>query len=129
MSMLNITKVPDTGEQCWGVVLLDDKSAALLRSEKGLRKGEITSIAKALKFEGPGLRSWWRAQEAGRTGMGAREDRSGLARAVYARGKHSIRPNPQAGGGSGSPKAAEEAVKVVKYCLAHADNSVGSARS
>ena len=54
MSMLNITKVADTGEQCWGVVLLDDKRAALLRSEKGLRKGEIRSIAKALKFEGPG---------------------------------------------------------------------------
>ena len=54
MSLPNITKVSDTGEQCWGVVLLDDKGAALLRSEKGVRKGEIASIAKALKFEGPG---------------------------------------------------------------------------
>ena len=53
MSLLNITKVSDAGERCWGVVLLDGGGTALLKSEKGVRKGEIVSIAKALKFEGP----------------------------------------------------------------------------
>ena len=41
MSLLNITKVSDTAEQCWGVVLLDDNGATLLRSEKGVRKGSL----------------------------------------------------------------------------------------
>ena len=53
MSLLNITKVSDAGEKCWGVVLVDDKGTALLKAEEGVRKGEVTSIAKALKFEGP----------------------------------------------------------------------------
>ena len=30
MSLLNITKVSDAGERCWGVVLFDDNGAALL---------------------------------------------------------------------------------------------------
>lgn len=52
MSLLNITKVSSTGERCWGIVLLDERDEPILRSEKGVRKGEVTSIAKVLKFEG-----------------------------------------------------------------------------
>ena len=85
MSMLNITKVADTGEQCWGVVLLDDKRAALLRSEKGLRKGEITSIAKALKFEGA------RGCDRGGGRRGSRKDRHGYSRRPIRAGTCSLR--------------------------------------
>ena len=53
MSLLTIKKVSDAGEKCWGIVLLDDNRAELLQSRDGVRKGEVTSIAKALKFEGP----------------------------------------------------------------------------
>ncbi len=53
MSFLNITKVSDTGEQCWGVVLFDADGMPILRSEKGVTKVEALAIAKILKFEGP----------------------------------------------------------------------------
>ena len=66
MSLLNITKVSDAGERCWGVVLFDDSGAALLKSEQGVRKGEVTSIAKALKFRGPGPPSCRTASESRR---------------------------------------------------------------
>ncbi len=32
MSMLNITKVSNAGEQCWGIVLLDEDNVPILRS-------------------------------------------------------------------------------------------------
>ncbi len=54
MCLLNITKVSDAGERCWGVVLVDGDGLPILRSEKGVRKAEVLSLAKVLKFEGPG---------------------------------------------------------------------------
>ena len=122
MSMLNITKVADTGEQCWGVVLLDDEGAALLRSEKGLRKGEITSIAKALKFEGPGaaIVVEGAGKPEGPAWMLEKTDQGWHVQ--FTRVENTafdliLKPEEAAG----SLKAAEEAVKVVKDCLAHAD--------
>ena len=121
MSLLNITKVSDTGEQCWGVVLLDEKGAALLRSEMGVRKGEITSIAKALKFEGPGAAivvegagkpegpAW--VLEKGDEGWLVRFTRVEMTAFDLI-----LKPEEAAG----SPQAAEEAVKGVQGCLAHA---------
>ena len=53
MSLLKITKVSNAGELCWGVVLQNDDENLILRSAKGVRKGEVTSMAKALRFEGP----------------------------------------------------------------------------
>lgn len=52
MSQLKITKVSDSGELCWGLVLLDDQGNGLLRSLKGSTKHETESMAKKLKFEG-----------------------------------------------------------------------------
>ena len=122
MSLLNITKVSDTGEQCWGVVLLDNNGATLLRSEKGVRKGEITSIAKALKFEGPGAPITMED-------LGKPEDPAWVlvktdqgwqvrfTRVEVTAFDLNLKPEEA----TGSPIAAEEAVKAVKDCLAHAD--------
>ena len=52
MSLLKITKVLDAGEKCWGVELLDETGATLLKSQRGARKDEITSIAKVLQGNG-----------------------------------------------------------------------------
>ena len=122
MSQLNITKVSGTGEQCWGVVLLNATGATLLRSATGVRKGEVTSIAKALKFEGAGAEiviegaekpegSAWVLEKADQ-GWHVRFTR------VDATG-FDLFPTPEEA--SGSPTAAEEALKAVKDCLAHAD--------
>ena len=99
MSLLNITKVSDTGEQRWGVVLLDDNGAALLRSEKGVRKSEITSIVKALKFEGPGAAIVMEGagKPEGPAWVIEKADQGWHVR-VYARGTHGVRTAPQAGG-------------------------------
>lgn len=122
MSLLNITKVSDTGEQCWGVVLLDGKGAALLRSEKGVRKGEITSIAKALKFEGPGaaIVVEGAGKPEGPAWVLEKTDQGWLVR--FTRVELTafdlvLKPEDAAG----SPIPAEEAVKTVKDCLAYAD--------
>ena len=123
MSLLNITKVSDTGEKCWGVVLLDGKDAALLRSEKGVRKGEITSIAKALKFEGPGAAIV--AEGAGKPEGGPAWELEKTAQGWLVRFTRVeltafylvLKPEEAVG----SPTVAEEAVKTVKDCLAHAD--------
>ena len=53
MSLLKIKKVSEAGDRCWGVELLDD-AGALLRSQEGVSKGEVTSMAQTLKSEGPG---------------------------------------------------------------------------
>ena len=54
MSILTITTVSNEGEQYWGLVLFNEDNVPILRSEKGVRKGEVTSVTKALQFEGPG---------------------------------------------------------------------------
>ena len=56
MSLLKIMKVSEAGERCWGVVLLDDDGSPLLRNLKGVSKRDVASMAKILKFEGPGAR-------------------------------------------------------------------------
>ena len=122
MSLLNITKVSDTGEQCWGVVLLDDNGAALLRSEKGVRKGEITSIAKALKFEGPAaaIAIEGAAKPEGPAWVLAKADSGWHVRFTLVEltaFELFLKPDEAAG----SPTAAEQSVKAVKDCLAHAD--------
>ena len=54
MSLLKIMKVSEAGELCWGVELLNDDGSLLLRSLKGVSKRDVASMAKILKFEGPG---------------------------------------------------------------------------
>ena len=119
MSLLNITKVSDTGEQCWGVVLLDDKDAALLRSEKGVRKGEITSIAKVLKFEGAGAPIVMEGAEKPEGSAWVLEKAAQGWHVRFARVEFALILKPEED--SGSPTAAEEAMKAVKDCLARAD--------
>ena len=121
MSLLNITKVSDTGEQCWGVVLLDDNGAALLRSEKGVRKSEITSIVKALKFEGPGAAIVMEGagKPEGPAWVIEKADQGWHVRFTLVElTAFELLLKPEA---AGSPTAAEETVKAVKDCLAHAD--------
>ena len=122
MSLLNITKVSDTGEQCWGVVLLDDMGATLLRSEKGVRKGEVTSIAKTLKFEGPGaaIVVEGAGKPEGPAWVLEKTDHGWLVRFTLVditAFDLTIKP----GAGAAPPEAAEEALKAVKDCLAHAN--------
>ena len=122
MSLLNITKVSDSGEKCWGVVLLDDKGAALLKSEQGVRKGEITSIAKALKFEGPGSPIVVEGNEKpeGPAWVLEKADEGWLVRFTpvgITAFDLMLKPEDAAG----SPEAAEVMVKAVRDCLAHAN--------
>ena len=52
MAILNIAKVCDEGERCWGVELLG-AVGALLRSQNGVSGAEAMSIAEILRSEGP----------------------------------------------------------------------------
>ena len=52
MSQLQITKVLDQGDLCWGVVVVDDGGNGLLRSLKGVNKYDAASIAERLKSDG-----------------------------------------------------------------------------
>jgi len=123
MSLLNITKVSEDGEQCWGIVLLDEKNSPILRSEKGVRKGEAKSIAKALKFEGPGAPvlveekaddSNWPAWVIEKT------DRGWLVRfTLIALTLFDLLLKPEEA--TEPAKVAEEAVEVVKSCLANVE--------
>ena len=122
MSLLNVTKVSDTGEQCWGVVLLDDKGATLLRSEKGVRKGEVTSIAKTLKFEGPGaaIVVEGTGKPEGPAWVLEKTDHGWLARFTRVEiTAFDLAIKPEAG--AAPAEAAEEVLKAVKDCLAHAN--------
>ena len=85
MCLLNITKVSDAGERCWGVVLVDGDGLPILRSEKGVRKAEVISVAKVLKFEGPDapVIEEGKGEEGGRPCVADREDGSWLDRPVY----------------------------------------------
>lgn len=53
MSLLKVTKVPGSGELCWGLLLLDDDGNGLLRSLKGASRHDVVSMAETLKLEGP----------------------------------------------------------------------------
>ena len=53
MSQLKISKVSEAGERCWGVELFGE-GGALLRSQEGVSRDEVISVAESLKSEGPG---------------------------------------------------------------------------
>ena len=121
MSLLNITKIPTAGEKCWGVVLLTDKGTALLNSDTGVRKGEITSIAKALKFEGPGAAIVvdGAGKPEGTTWVLEKADQGWHVRLTSV-DTMSFGLTSGHDEDNGSSTAAEEAMKAVKDCLAHA---------
>ena len=119
MSLLKITKVSDAGEKCWGVELLDETGATLLKSQRGARKDEITSIAKALKFEGPQspivVDGVGKAEEP--AWVLEKVDEGWLLRFTPVESTAFdlvVKPGE-------SPTEAEAAVKGAKDCLAHAD--------
>ena len=123
MSLLNITKVLSAGEQCWGIVLLDERNLPILRSEKGVRKGEVTSIAKALKFEGPGAPVVLADKATDSDGLAwviEKTDRGWSTRftGVAATSFDLLLKEEDA---AGAPKIAEEAVDAAKTCLAEAE--------
>ena len=123
MSLLNITKVSSAGEQCWGIVLLDELNVPILRSEKGVRKGEVTSIAKTLKFEGPGAPVVFAEKATNSDGLAwviEKTDRGWSTRftGVAATSFDLLLKEEDA---AGPPKIAEEAVDEAKTCLAEAE--------
>lgn len=119
MSLLRITKVSPEGEQCWGVVLFNENNVPILQSEKGVRKDEVTSIAKILKFEGPTAPVLVEEKAPhfdGAAWLIEKTDRGWLVRFTHVAGSSfhlMLKPEDVAG----SPKVAEEAVQVVKECL------------
>ena len=123
MSLLSITKVSNTGEQCWGVVLFDEDNAPILRSDKGVRKGEVISVAKALKFEGPGapvVVDEQTGKSNAPTWAIEKTDRGWFVRftpVAVTSFDLMLKPDDTAG----SPKIAEEAVEAVKNCLVQAE--------
>lgn len=120
MCLLTITKVSDAGERCWGVVLVDGDGVPILRSEKGVRKAEVVSVAKVLKFEGPSTPvieegkgreengPVWSIEKAG-PGWIARFSRVRLTSFELLSTGDDV---------AGSSKAAAEAVEAGKRCLA-----------
>ena len=123
MSLLNITKVSNAGEQCWGIVLLDENNMQILRSEKGVRKDEVISIAKALRFKGPGAPVVVEEKPGnsdGPTWVIEKTDRGWLVRFTpVALTLFDMILKPE--NAAGPPKIAEEAVEAVKSCLAQAE--------
>lgn len=123
MSLLSITKVSDAGERCWGVLLLDEDNTPLLRSEKGVRKGEVNSIAKALRFQGPEAEVVVEDKPGDKPGPVwslEKTDRGWMVRfSQVAQTWFDLMLKPE--DAAGPPKIAEEAMEVVKSCLAKAD--------
>ena len=123
MSLLKITKVSDAGERCWGVVLLDSNHVPILRSEKGVSKGQVISVAKALKFEGPAapvVVAQKDGQPEGLAWVIEKSDHGWITRFTSIESTTfdlMLKPEDAAG----SPKIAEEAIERAKGCLAHAE--------
>ena len=123
MSLLNITKVSGAGEECWGVVLINEDKVPILRSEKGVRKGDVTSVAKKLKFEGPGAPVLLEEKAENADGPAWLIEKT--AQGWFVRFTHvavtsfdlMLKPEDAAG----SPKIAEQAVQAVKICLGQAE--------
>jgi hypothetical protein len=117
MSQLKISKVAEAGERCWGVELLGE-GGALLRSRKGVSSTEALAAAGSLKSEGPGAPV-----------VEADKVQPGEAAWVIekARGGWAVRFTPvketsfqlllKLDGGGEPPKAAAEAITLVKKCL------------
>ena len=121
MSLLKIRKVSEAGERCWGVELLDD-AGALLRSREGVSKGEVTSMARTLKFEGPGAPVLEDDKvQPGQAAWVIEKARSGwtVRFTPVPATSFDLLLKPETGGEP--PKAAAEAIALVRKCLADAE--------
>ncbi len=123
MSLLNITKVSSVGEECWGVVLINEDKVPILRSGKGVRKGDVTSVAKTLKFEGPGAPVLMeeKAETADEPAwLIEKTDRGWFVWFTHvAESSFDLMLKPE--DATESPKIAEQAVKAVRACLGQAE--------
>ncbi len=119
MSLLKITKVSDAGERCWGAVLLNDEEKVLLRSSKGVSKRDVVSMAKTLKFEGPGAPvSEDGEADPGRPTWVIEKTDQGWAVRFTPVAATSFDLLLKAEAAAEPPKVAVEAVESVKECLA-----------
>ena len=118
---MKIRKVSEAGERCWGVELLDE-AGALLRSQEGVSRGEVMSVAETLKSEGPGApvledskvqpgQAAWVIEKAG----------GGWAVRFTPVAVTSFELLLKLEAGGEPPKAAAEAIALVKKCLADAE--------
>ena len=123
MSILTITKVANEGEHCWGIVLFNEDNVPVLRSEKGLRKGEVISVAKALRFEASTAPVVIEEKAEGADGPAwviEKTDRGWVVSfTLVAATSFDLLLKPE--DAAGPPKIAEEAVEAVKTCLAQAE--------
>ena len=123
MSILTITKVSNEGEQCWGIVLFNEDNVPILRSAKGVRKGEVISAAKALRFEGPTAPVVIEEKAEGSDGptwVVEKTDRGWVVRfTLVATTSFDLGLKPE--DVAGPPKIVEEAVESVKTCLEQAE--------
>lgn len=62
MSRLEISKIADSGEHCWGVSLTDDSDNLVLRNTTPLAKGIALSTAKTLKHKGSDAPLIWESE-------------------------------------------------------------------
>lgn len=63
MSRLEISKIADSGEHCWGVSLIDDNEKLIFQNTTPLAKGAALSIAKTLKHKGFDAPLVWKPRE------------------------------------------------------------------
>lgn len=117
MSQLKISKAAEAGDHCWGVELLGD-GGALLRSQEALSRAEVRSVAESLKSEGPGapLLEAGKVQP-GETAWVIEKARGGWAVRFTPVTKTSFQLLLKLDGGGEPPKAAAEAITLVKKCL------------
>ena len=117
MSQLKITKVSQAGERCWSVELLGERRA-LLRSQEGVSKDEVMSVAESLKSEGPGAPVLEASKvQPGEAAWVIEKAREGWAVRFTPVTETSFELLLKLDGGSEPPKAATEAIALVKKCL------------
>ncbi len=121
MSLLNITKVSNEDERCWGVELLGEMGL-LLRSQEGVSGAEAVSIAETLRSEGPKAPLLEDSKvQLGQTAWVIKKARSGWAVQFTSVTVSSFQLLLKLDGGGEPPKAAADAITLVKKCLDDAE--------
>ena len=114
MSQLKITKVSQTG---WGMELLGEGSV-LLRSQKSMSKDEVISVTESLKSEGPKAPVLEASKvQPGEEAWVIEKARGGWAVQFTPVTETSFELLLKLDEGGEPPKAAEEAIALVKKCL------------
>ena len=119
MSVLRIRKVSQAAERCWGVELHGDVGP-VLRSQEGVSRSRVTSVAETLKSEGPAAPVLDDSKvQPGEAAWVIEKARGGWAvRFTPLAATFDLLLKPDVGGEPS--KAAAEAVALVKKCLGDA---------